>query len=129
MWNSSLPLLAAAIGLAAAAAPGRATAFSVRFSWAGIPACEQISPELHLSAVPAGTKQLRCEMHDLEVPAFRHGGSTVAYSGDTVKKGAIRYIGPCPPHGERHRYRWTIQAIDGAGKVTGTATATETFPP
>jgi phosphatidylethanolamine-binding protein (PEBP) family uncharacterized protein len=129
MWNSSLPLLAGLVGLAIAAGPGRASAFSVRFSWAGIPACERISPQLHLAGVPAGTKKLRCEMQDLDVPSFRHGGATVAYDGDNVKKGAIHYIGPCPPHGEHHRYRWTVQALDAAGKVLGTATATETFPP
>jgi phosphatidylethanolamine-binding protein (PEBP) family uncharacterized protein len=129
MWNSSLPLLAGLVGLAMAASPGRADAFSVSFSWTGIPACQRISPELRLSGVPTGTKKLRCEMQDLDVPGFRHGGSTISYDGDNVKKGAIHYIGPCPPHGERHRYRWTIQALDGAGKVIGTATATEAFPP
>jgi phosphatidylethanolamine-binding protein (PEBP) family uncharacterized protein len=128
-YLSSVPLLASLIGLAIVASPARAAAFSVRFSWAGIPACERISPEFHLSAVPAGTKRLRFELHDLNVPGFHHGGSTVAYEGDTVKKGAIHYIGPCPPHGERHRYRWTVQALNGAGKVIGTASATETFPP
>jgi phosphatidylethanolamine-binding protein (PEBP) family uncharacterized protein len=129
MWNSSWPVFAAVFGLAMVAGPGRASAFSARFSWVGIPACEKISPEFHLSSVPAGTKRLRFEMRDLEVPTFHHGGSTVAYGGDTVRKGAIRYIGPCPPHGERHRYRWTIEALDAADKVIGMTTATETFPP
>jgi len=129
MWNSSLPLLAGLVGLALAASPGRAIAFGVRFSWSGIPACERISPELHLSDVPPGTKRLHCEMKDLDVPGFRHGGSTVTYTGDTVARGAIHYVGPCPPHGERHRYRWTIQALDAGGKVIGTAMATEAFPP
>jgi phosphatidylethanolamine-binding protein (PEBP) family uncharacterized protein len=46
-----------------------------------------------------------------------------------VKRGAIRYIGPCPPGGEHHHYRWTIEALDGAGKPLGTAAATATFPP
>ena len=129
MWKSSLPLCAAAIGLAMVASPGRANAFSLRFSWAGIPACARISPEFHLSAVPAGSKRLRFEMRDLNVPGFHHGGSTVPYEGGAVRKGAIHYVGPCPPHGERHRYRWTVQALGAAGKVLGTASATETFPP
>lgn len=111
------------------AAPGAAYAFSARFSWAGIPACEKISPAFELSGVPAGTKQLRFTMKDLDVPTFHHGGSTIAYQGDAVRKGAIRYTGPCPPRGERHRYRWTIEALDAAGKVVGTATATAPFPP
>jgi phosphatidylethanolamine-binding protein (PEBP) family uncharacterized protein len=112
-----------------AAAPTKAAAFSARFAWAGIPACEKISPAFELSGVPAGSKRLRFEMKDLDVPGFHHGGSTIAYEGDKVKQGAIHYIGPCPPDGERHRYRWTIEALDALGKVLGTATAEATFPP
>jgi phosphatidylethanolamine-binding protein (PEBP) family uncharacterized protein len=95
----------------------------------GVPTCERISPEFHLSGLPAGTKRLRFDMRDLNVPGFRHGGSTVAYEGDAVRRGAIDYIGPCPPRGERHRCRWTVQALDPRGKVLGTASATEMFPP
>jgi phosphatidylethanolamine-binding protein (PEBP) family uncharacterized protein len=129
MWMSSVPLIPAVLGLAVIAAPARADAFSARFSWAGIPACEKISPAFQLAGVPAGSKRLRFEMKDLNVPGFHHGGSTIAYDGDTVKQGVIRYIGPCPPNGERHRYRWTIEALDASGKVLRTATAEATFPP
>jgi phosphatidylethanolamine-binding protein (PEBP) family uncharacterized protein len=129
MATSSFLWFAAALGLAMAAAPSRADAFTARFSWAGIAACERVSPAFELAGVPAGTKKLRFEMRDLDVPGFHHGGSTVTYQGDAVKQGAIRYIGPCPPRGERHRYRWTIEAVNAAGKVVGTATATATFPP
>jgi phosphatidylethanolamine-binding protein (PEBP) family uncharacterized protein len=107
----------------------QAKAFSVSFSWAEIPACEKISPAFHLSNVPSGAKQLRFAMIDLEVPNFRHGGSTISYDGETVGQRAISYIGPCPPAGQRHRYRWTIEALDAGGKVLGAATATEIFPP
>jgi phosphatidylethanolamine-binding protein (PEBP) family uncharacterized protein len=129
MPTSSFLWFAAALGLAMAAAPSRAEAFTASFSWAGIPACEKISPAFDLAGVPAGTKRLRFEMHDLDVPGFHHGGSTVAYTGDAVKRGAIHYIGPCPPRGERHLYRWTVEALNEAGKVLGTASATATFPP
>jgi len=122
-------LLVAAAGVTLMTMSAQASAFSVNFSWAGIPACERISPAFTLSGVPAGTKRLRFEMHDLNVPGFHHGGSAIAYDGDAVRQGAIRYIGPCPPRGEQHRYRWTVEALDGAGKVIGTATATQTFPP
>jgi phosphatidylethanolamine-binding protein (PEBP) family uncharacterized protein len=120
---------AAAAVLAMAAAPAQAQAFSMSFSWTGIPACKRISPAFTLAGVPAGTKRLRFEMHDLDAPGFHHGGSTVAYAGDAVKRGAIHYIGPCPPQGERHRYRWTIEALNDKGKMLGTATASATFPP
>jgi phosphatidylethanolamine-binding protein (PEBP) family uncharacterized protein len=111
-----------------AVAPGRAGAFGVGFSWAGIPACEKISPAFELTGVPAGTRQLRFTMTDLDVPKFPHGGSTIAYEGASVPRGAIRYIGPCPPAGERHQYRWTVEALDAKGKVLAKAEATAPFP-
>lgn len=122
-----LPLLAAI--LAFVAATSEASAMSAHFSWIGIPACATLSPAFVLNGVPPGTRRLRFTMHDLNVPGFHHGGSTIVYAGDAVKQGAIHYIGPCPPDGQHHRYRWTIGALDGAGRVTATATATETFPP
>ena len=128
MSPSLLLWFASALSLALAT-PGSAQAFSAKFSWDGIAACERISPAFELAAVPPGTKRLRFEMHDLNVPGFHHGGSTVGYDGGTVKQGAIKYIGPCPPGGQRHRYRWTIEALDASGKVLETATATQTFPP
>ncbi len=129
MWTSSLQLLLALVGLAIVATPTQANAFGARFSWVGISPCEKISPAFELSDVPGGTKRLLFEMRDLNVPRFHHGGSTIAYESNAVKKGAIRYIGPCPPSGERHHYRWTIDALDASGKVLGTATTTATFPP
>jgi hypothetical protein len=124
-----LLLFSSAIGLAVVGAPGQANAFSASFSWRGIPACSSVSPAFRLSGVPKGTKRLRFHMTDLNVPNYPHGGSTVAYSGGTVGRGAIGYTGPCPPGGQRHRYRWTVQALDASGKVLGRASATRTFPP
>jgi len=119
---------ALAIG-AAAVVPTSANALSVRFSWSGIPACASISPAFDLQGVPAGTKRLSFLMTDLNVPAFRHGGSTIGYDGNAVRRGAIRYTGPCPPRGEHHNYRWVVQALDAAGKVLDTGSAEATFPP
>jgi phosphatidylethanolamine-binding protein (PEBP) family uncharacterized protein len=106
-----------------------ANALSVRFSWAGIPACASISPTFELRGVPAGTKRLSFTMTDLNVPTFYHGGSSIGYDGDSVSRGAIRYTGPCPPHGEHHNYRWVVQALDAAGKVIDTGSAEAMFPP
>ena len=128
MHPNRLPFLLLLASIAALA-PGGAEAMSAKYSWAGIPACKRISPAFELADVPGGTARLRFEMTDLDVPGFRHGGSTVAFDGATVRRGAVSYIGPCPPRGERHRYRWTIEALDAAGKVLGTATATQVFPP
>ena len=115
--------------LAPAALPNRAEALSVRFSWAGIPACATLSPAFTLDEIPPGTKRLNFSMTDLNVPTFHHGGSSISYSGDTVRRGAIRYTGPCPPHGERHNYRWTVEALGAGGNVLDKASAEATFPP
>jgi phosphatidylethanolamine-binding protein (PEBP) family uncharacterized protein len=105
------------------------THMPVRFSWTGIPACASISPAFELKVVPIGTKHLRFAMTDLNVPKFPHGGSTIAYNGEKVSRGAIRYTGPCPPRGDRHNYRWTVEALDAAGNILAKGRATAAFPP
>jgi len=102
---------------------------SLHFSWAGIPACGSTSPAFELDSVPADTRQLRFTMTDLNMPSFDHGGSTVTYTGNVVERGAVTYTGPCPPSGEHHNYRWTVQALDVAGNVLGTGNADALFPP
>ncbi|HME29578.1 MAG TPA: YbhB/YbcL family Raf kinase inhibitor-like protein [Pseudolabrys sp.] len=86
-------------------------------------------PAFELGDVPSGTKRLRFNMTDLNVPTFRHSGSTISYIGNAVSRGAVDYIGPCPPRGERHNYRWTVEALDAADKVLGKGSAEATFPP
>jgi len=120
---------ASVLALAAAVVPTIANALSVRFSWAGIPACASISPAFDLRGVPTSTKHLSFIMTDLNVPTFHHGGSTIAYDGDAVSRGRIRYIGPCPPRGEHHNYRWVVEALDAAGKVLDRGSAEAAFPP
>lgn len=106
-----------------------AHALSASFSWAGIGACSSTSPAFKLSGAPKGTAQLRFAMRDYHAPNFNHGGSTVAYSGKgPVAQGAISYVGPCPPAGEKHRYIWTIEALDASGNVLGSTTAEGMFP-
>jgi phosphatidylethanolamine-binding protein (PEBP) family uncharacterized protein len=129
MRKPILPWISSVAWLTLIMMPAPAATMTASFSWAGIPACEKISPAFQLTGVPAGTKRLRFEMRDLDVPTFHHGGSTVAYAGGGVKRGAIQYIGPCPPGGQHHRYRWTIEALDAAGKVLGATSAMQTFPP
>jgi hypothetical protein len=65
------------------------SSLSLHFSWAGIAACGSTSPAFELDSVPADTKQLRFMMTDLNMPSFDHGGSTVAYTGNTVERGAV----------------------------------------
>ncbi len=124
---SMMRFLLAVFAVAALIMP--AEALTVRFSWVDIPACATVSPAFELGEVPAGTKKLRFGMTDLNVPAFHHGGSAIPYDGDAVKRGAVRFIGPCPPRGERHNYRWTVEALDAADKVLGLGSAEAMFPP
>jgi len=124
----SLFVLAAATVIAAFA-PVKASAFTASYSWAGVAACQKISPAFTLSAVPTGTRRLRFVMTDLDMPSFHHGGGIVIYDGENVPQGAISYIGPCPPAGQHHRYLWAIDALDDSGNVLGRTTVTQTFPP
>jgi phosphatidylethanolamine-binding protein (PEBP) family uncharacterized protein len=121
--------LSAIVLIGVVALPARAETFALKFSWAGIAACQATSPAFELSDVPPGTKRVRFSMTDLDVPSFKHGGSTIAYESNAVKRGAITYVGPCPPAGQRHQYRWTVDALDPLGKVLGSASATAAFPP
>jgi len=110
--------------------PAAAQAFTASFSWDKIRGCGRVSPAFRLAGVPQATVTLRFSMVDLDMPSYHHGGSSVRYrGGDTVARGAIRYIGPCPPPGDQHNYRWTVEALDAAGKVIATTTASGEFPP
>jgi phosphatidylethanolamine-binding protein (PEBP) family uncharacterized protein len=104
--------------------------FSVDFSWSGTAACfDPQSPAFSLTGVPTGTKQLKFTMRDLDAPNFQHGGGTVPYRDQNqIARGAFSYRGPCPPQG-RHRYQWTVEAQDDAGRTLATTTVTKEFPP
>jgi len=110
--------------------PAQTASFAVDFSWSGTGSCfDPQSPPFSLHGVPAGTKQLKFAMTDLDVPSFAHGGGTVPYIGqDHVNRGAFTYRGPCPPQGQ-HTYRWTVEALDDAGRTLATATVARRFPP
>jgi phosphatidylethanolamine-binding protein (PEBP) family uncharacterized protein len=118
-----------AVGVSAAPA-WPVDALTVHFSWKGIKACENVSPAFSIRGAPKATTALRFLMHDNDAPAFHHGGSTIPYDGSgTVPEGAITYVGPCPPPGQRHHYIWTVEALDAAGHVLGRANALGLFPP
>lgn len=120
--------LTAGIVVVSTAATQNAIAMGASFSWRGTSACSSTSPAFKLSDVPSGTKTLSFSMVDKDKPTFNHGGGTVAYTGPSVARGAFNYTGPCPPPGETHTYAWTVEAIDGSGKVLATARAQAAFP-
>jgi len=122
-------LIKATLALAILAIASPAFAMSASFSWNGIAACSGPSPAFTVSGAPAGTASLRFAMRDQNVPDYNHGGGTVSFAGGKVAQGAISYRGPCPPGGQTHLYIWTIEALDGSGKVLATTTAQGKFPP
>ena len=106
-----------------------ASAFSANFSWAGIRPCGRVSPAFTIRDAPKETASLRFIMSDKDAPHFKHGGSSVPYSGDgRVPEGTIDYIGPCPPAGAIHHYVWTIEALDKSSKIVARTTAEGDFP-
>lgn len=120
----------AALIAALAAWPSAAPAMSLKFSWAGFTACSTRSPAFSLADVPSGTARLAFRMMDRQVPSYPHGGGTVAYTGaNEITAGAFAFKGPCPPTGEHHVYRWSVRALDRAGRSIGEASAEATFPP
>jgi phosphatidylethanolamine-binding protein (PEBP) family uncharacterized protein len=125
-------LLLAAFGvatLALASSASGAAAFSAKFTW-----CPG-SPRFELADVPAATAKLSFAMTDLNVPTFHHGGGTVPYAGATYSAPvvpcgsfAVNFIGPSPPAGQVHTYRFTIKALGADGAVLATTTARRKFP-
>ena len=119
-----------ALFIALAPLPATAADMAVSFSWSGIPACSGTSPAFRIANAPKGTVRLKLEMIDANVPMYRHGGSTVDYDGKgAVPRGAVNYTGPCPPPLAKHRYVWTVTALDAAGTPLGQAKAEGMFPP
>jgi Raf kinase inhibitor-like YbhB/YbcL family protein len=92
---------------------------------------KDLNPELVLSSPPEKTKSLVILVEDPDAPSgtFFHmvafnlapdlhklaSGSDLP--GDSARFGlndfqVARYSGPCPPHGEAHRYRFRVVALD-----------------
>jgi len=65
---------------------------------------------------------------DLNVPSFSHGGGQVPYGGSgNVPAGSFNYRGPCPPMGSTHRYEFTVNALDGGGRIIARGRSTRPF--
>jgi Raf kinase inhibitor-like YbhB/YbcL family protein len=84
-------------------------------------------PDLHWTAGPPGTRSYALQLFDVDAP---HGGFThwmlanepadlreptpgtgVSGRNDFGREG---YAGPCPPKGSRHRYIFTVYAVDAS---------------
>jgi Raf kinase inhibitor-like YbhB/YbcL family protein len=98
---------------------------------------EKLSPPLTWVGLPAGSESFALVMSDPDAPggAFTHWliyniDSKARVLSEDVEKverpakgaggiqgrndfGEIGYSGPCPPHGELHRYEFRLYVIDG----------------
>jgi phosphatidylethanolamine-binding protein (PEBP) family uncharacterized protein len=127
MIRTTIVIVTAAFLFAAGTAG--AADLGVEFSWAGTKACSSKPPAFKITGIPAGTKVLEFQMKDLDMRSFYHGGGKVDFTGSgDIPAGAFGYTGPCPPSGDVHRYRWTVEAIGDDGALAE-GTATENFPP
>jgi Raf kinase inhibitor-like YbhB/YbcL family protein len=106
---------------------------------------DNVSPPLSWSEVPQGATALRISVTDPDAPrgTFTHwlvtgvdpASSDVAQgmvpAGGAEQRnsfGETGYGGPCPPPGTApHRYLFTVEALDDAVKVIGSATLTTTY--
>ncbi len=107
-----------------------AVKLNVQFSWKGIKRCSDYSPRIKVSGIPKGTKYLKVELKDLDVPSWNHGGGKVAYKGSSIiPAGSLKsgYNGPCPPSGS-HRYQFTVYAVNVKNVIIGVGKATKKFP-
>lgn len=95
-----------------------------------------VSPELHWSGAPAGTRSFALIAHDPDAPAPGGWYHWVAYNipanTHALAAGASlpqsesgktsfdenAYGGPCPPPGKPHHYNFTLYALDVA-KIPG----------
>lgn len=120
--------LAIAVTVAILASSPAMAEMKASFDWGQTTKCfDKNSPPFKVSGVPEGTAKLAFTMTDLDAPDYRHGGGKVDYTGQSaIPYGAFRYKGPCPP--SRHKYRFTIKALDAKGKEIAKTTATKSFP-
>ncbi len=102
---------------------------SVDFSWQGTARCSDVSPEIRVANVPAGTTAFKVSLTDLDKTSWNHGGGTVpADPSGVIPSGALKagYNGPCPPSGS-HTYRFTVRALDAEGRELAKGSAKKSF--
>ncbi len=112
-----------------------AQAFTAKAQFGEGTGCSSVAPAFALAKVPPKTAKLVFKMVDLDMPSFPHGGGESVFAGKTslaqgeaFKAGMFAsYQGPCPPRGTKHRYEWTVNAVDADGKVLATAKSVVPF--
>lgn len=111
--------------------PKDAAKMEITFSWEGIKACTHESPEIQVSNIPDGTKDLQVKLKNLNLPAWNHGGGIVTHDGSgLIPAGylSVGYNGPCPPN-QRNKYEFSVMALNAEGVIIGFGKAMQPFPP
>lgn len=102
----------------------------VAFQWAAADRCSPRSPALTIRGLPPGTARVAVRLTDLNMPSFSQGADIFVPPGGLVRAGTLpNYTGPCPPAGERHSFRFLVEAKDASGQIIGAGQATQIFPP
>ncbi len=107
-----------------------AAQLGVKFEWPKKSGCGMVSPEILVTNIPAGTRYLKADMTDLDMPSYPHGGGLVEYSGTgKIAAGALKsFEGPCPPGGA-HRYEFIVRALNAEKTVAlGEGKAMRSYP-
>lgn len=121
--------------LATGCAPEReraadAAAIGVDFQWGAADRCSPRSPALAIRGIPPGTTKVTVRLTDLNMPTFSQGSDVFVPPDGRIPAGTLpNYAGPCPPAGERHSFRFIVDAVDASGRIIGTGQATRMFPP
>ncbi|MDB5377274.1 MAG: hypothetical protein JWR00_1720 [Rubritepida sp.] len=105
-------------------------AIDVAFQWTAADRCSPRSPALTIRNLPPGTARVAIRLTDLNMPTFSQSGDVFVPPTGQVAPGTLpNYTGPCPPAGERHSFRFTVEAVDASDRIIGTGQATRMFPP
>lgn len=127
--------LVVALLLAGCAAGGRGrianpATIDVAFQWTTADGCSPRSPALTIRGLPPGTTRVSIRLTDLNMPSFTQSGDVFVPPNGQVAPGTLpNYAGPCPPAGERHSFRFIVDAVDASNRIIGTGQATRMFPP
>lgn len=93
----------------------------IEFSFKRENMCFGPSPQIILSNLPTGVKDIKASLRDLDHPGADHGGGTLKnFNSLIIPAGALEsYQGPCPSMSEHRRFHYVfkVEALDEHGKV------------
>jgi hypothetical protein len=84
-----------------------------------------VSPAITVANPPPATAKYAVSMRNVDVLLPSPWETTVNADGAVIPAGAgASYRGPCPGEFQRHRYRFTVTALDAGGRPLGEAQTT-----